>query len=119
MTLGFTFYTLLFSMTNIKEAYSELVEVLRQNNHERAKRLITETPALLTYRDDSGRLPVHWAATGGCLPFVELVRSTNPEMMSATDDSGWTPLMIASSAGRFDVCRYLLSAIPDYDIDHQ
>uniref|UniRef100_A0A914C0T5 26S proteasome non-ATPase regulatory subunit 10 n=1 Tax=Acrobeloides nanus TaxID=290746 RepID=A0A914C0T5_9BILA len=97
-------------MSSINEKYAELVEFLRQNSAENAKRVVTENSSLMRHRDDSGRLPIHWASAGGCVPFVEFSVADNPESLNSTDDSGWTPLMIAASAGRFDVCRFLLGS---------
>lgn len=37
---------------------------------------------------------------------------------NAEDDLGWTPLMCASSAGRVDVVRFLLT-LPTVDVSHQ
>lgn len=62
----FLIYTCIcyFEMASIKEKFNELVESLRQNSAEKAKRIVTETPELMSYKDDSGRLPIHWAASG-------------------------------------------------------
>ncbi|KAI6198254.1 Ankyrin repeat protein [Aphelenchoides fujianensis] len=90
----------------LREKHADLVEFLRNNLPDGAKKLVVETPALMRFQDESGRLPIHWAATGGCLPFVELAISQEPELAAKGDDAGWTPLMIAASAGRFDVARF-------------
>lgn len=105
-------------MTSIKEKFNELVDCLRQNSAEKAKRIVTETPELLSYKDDSERLPIHWACVGGCLPFVEYSISDNLGNINATDETGWTPLMIAASAGRFDVCRFLVGS-PHCEVNHR
>uniref|UniRef100_A0A1I7SMG0 ANK_REP_REGION domain-containing protein n=1 Tax=Bursaphelenchus xylophilus TaxID=6326 RepID=A0A1I7SMG0_BURXY len=104
--------------TEKSNKYSELVEFLRSNLPEGAKKIVQEDKSLLNFKDDSGRIAIHWAASGGCLPFIELVLRDNPEMALATDDSGWSVLMIASSAGHFDVVKYLLSSC-DCDVNHR
>ncbi|KAI6175171.1 26S proteasome non-ATPase regulatory subunit 10 [Aphelenchoides fujianensis] len=102
----------------LREKHADLVEFLRNNLPDGAKKLVVETPALMHFQDESGRLPIHWAATGGCLPFVELAISQEPELAAKSDDAGWTPLMIAVSAGRFDVARFLLTRT-ECDVNHQ
>jgi ankyrin repeat protein len=42
----------------------------------------------------------------------------NEELFTKTDDSGFTPLMIAVSAGRFEVAKFLLS-FTQTDVNHQ
>ncbi|CAD5229383.1 unnamed protein product [Bursaphelenchus okinawaensis] len=98
--------------------YSELIEFLRSNLPEGAKKIVQEDQSLLNFKDDSGRLAVHWAASGGCVAFLELVLPGHPEMADAVDDSKWNLLMIATSAGHFDVIKYLLSRC-DCDVNHR
>ncbi|KAI6232066.1 hypothetical protein M3Y95_00447700 [Aphelenchoides besseyi] len=102
----------------LREKHAQLVEFLRNNLPDGAKKLIVENKELMTFQDESGRLPIHWAASGGCLPFVELCVSTDPALVTKSDDAGWTPLMIAVSAGRYDVVRFLLSQT-QCDVNHQ
>lgn len=76
----------------LKDKYAELVEFLRNNLPEGAKKVINENKELMTYEVD-GRLPLHWACSGGCLPFVELAVSNDNELVTRADDSGFTPLV--------------------------
>lgn len=100
----------------LRKKHAELVEFLRQNLPEGAKRLVVDSPALVTFKDESGRLPVHWAASGGCLAFIELILRDHPEFVQAVDDSGWSLLMIAVSAGHTEVVKFLLSSC-DVDVN--
>lgn len=91
---------------DLRNKYAELVEFLRSNLPDGAKKLIVENDKLMTYVDDDGRLPVssvfvyalavqvHWACSGGCLPFVELAVGSNHDLLKKADDSGFTPLVI-------------------------
>jgi ankyrin repeat protein len=98
--------------------FNELVEALRQNLPELAKKSFIEHGWLLNYFDDSNRNAVHWAAVGGCLSIIELIASRDPKILTLSDDSGWNLLMLASSAGRIEVVRYLLSSV-DSDVNHK
>ena len=67
---------------------AELAEFLRNNLPDGAKRLVVEDDRLMKMADESGRLPVHWAACGGCLPFVELAgESANIRARKSADAS--------------------------------
>uniref|UniRef100_A0A0R3RID2 ANK_REP_REGION domain-containing protein n=1 Tax=Elaeophora elaphi TaxID=1147741 RepID=A0A0R3RID2_9BILA len=95
---------------------TELIESLRKNNAEDAKRLLQKYDTLRSGKDDSGRTAVHWAASGGCLEIVKFCVSQHEDDAIALDDMGWTPLMIACSAGRLEVVRYLIS-LPLVDVN--
>jgi len=62
---------------------------------------------LATVKDDSGRLPLHWACAGGHTELVMFLLEKAGQL-DLEDDSGWTPLMIAASAGRTDIVRHLI-----------
>lgn len=98
--------------------FNNLADVLRQNQADSAKKLLMEYDWLLKFEDDTGRRAVHWAAVGGCLPFIELINSLDPEALGKADDSGWTLLLIAASAGRLNVIQYLLGSV-HVDVNHR
>uniref|UniRef100_A0A5K3FD40 ANK_REP_REGION domain-containing protein n=2 Tax=Mesocestoides corti TaxID=53468 RepID=A0A5K3FD40_MESCO len=70
---------------------------------------VTADPSLISLKDSSGRTILHWSACGGHLELVKILiqKGCQPD---EPDESGWTPLMIAVSAGREDVVAYLLDA---------
>uniref|UniRef100_A0A914W5J5 26S proteasome non-ATPase regulatory subunit 10 n=1 Tax=Plectus sambesii TaxID=2011161 RepID=A0A914W5J5_9BILA len=96
-------------MTSLLEINRDFCEFLRTNDAQAAKKQIVEHPELVTFKDDSGRVAVHWAASGGCLEMLEYCIGQNDAMVDITDEVGWTPLMIAASAGRAEAVKYLLS----------
>ncbi|KAM7541439.1 hypothetical protein Aperf_G00000032655 [Anoplocephala perfoliata] len=71
--------------------------------------LINSDPNMIALKDSSGRTVLHWAACGGHVELVKCLiqRGCRPD---EPDSSGWTPLMIAVSAGREDVVVYLLDS---------
>ena len=71
---------------------------------------ISQDERRLTSTDDSGRTVMHWACSGGhanILSWLLEQPGSNPDVR---DDSRWTPLIIASSAGHEDCVHLLLGA---------
>lgn len=65
--------------------------------------------AVLDQPDADGRTPLHWAASSDAkLDIVEALSSAGSIDVDARDHSGWTSLMIASSAGASSIVRWLL-----------
>nr|VZI50428.1 unnamed protein product [Spirometra erinaceieuropaei] len=64
-------------------------------------------PSVIASKDSCGRNVLHWSASGGHLELVKYLIEAGTKGDEA-DESGWTPLMIAVSAGRDDVAEYLL-----------
>lgn len=92
------------------KTFDQLVLHIQNKNGDEAKKIIEADIKLLDYVDLSGRMAIHWAASSGCLSFIEFVLQTNEALVSKTDASEWTPLMIAASAGHLDVVKCLLSS---------
>lgn len=63
------------------------------------------------YQDE--RQPLHWACSGGHDIIVEYLLNVCNAPVDEADDSGWTPLIIASSAGRENIVCLLLSKNAD------
>ncbi|CAD6197565.1 unnamed protein product [Caenorhabditis auriculariae] len=103
---------------NLSELTAELAKLLRAANEDDAKRLLTKVPQLLQTKDDSGRSVVHFAAVGGCVSIFQYALLTDPGAADKPDDLGWTPLMIAASAGRTELVRYLVG-LAQVNILHQ
>uniref|UniRef100_A0AC34FJ21 26S proteasome non-ATPase regulatory subunit 10 n=1 Tax=Panagrolaimus sp. ES5 TaxID=591445 RepID=A0AC34FJ21_9BILA len=106
------------SKTEKTVIFNEFVDALRQNLPELAKKFLVEHNWLTNHVDDSGRTAVHWAAVGGCLSILELIASRDPHVLTVSDDAGWNLIMLASSAGRDQVVKYLLSSV-DSDVNHK
>ncbi|VDN59357.1 unnamed protein product [Dracunculus medinensis] len=95
---------------------TKLCNFLLENKAEEAKRILLQHNDLIFSKDDSGRAAIHWAATGGCLEIVQFCVSLDENAAADPDDSGWTPLMIACSAGRINVVKYLLNITVDVNV---
>ncbi|VDM59304.1 unnamed protein product [Angiostrongylus costaricensis] len=100
------------------EDLHEYAELLHQSNDEGAKRMISRVSGILEATDDAGRSTPHFAAVGGCLPILQFSISQDKSAADRPDAMGWTPLMIAASAGRLEIVRHLLS-LPDVDVNHR
>ncbi|KZO96536.1 ankyrin [Calocera viscosa TUFC12733] len=75
--------------------------------------LLSSNPSLLDNKDVDGRTPLHWASTRH-KDVVELLLSHNPPPdVNIKDSQGWTPLMIAASAGQDDIVELLIGAGAD------
>lgn len=59
------------------------------------------------------RQPIHWACSGGHEIIVEYLLNVCCSPVDEADDSGWTPLIIASSAGRDNIVKLLLERKAD------
>ncbi|VDO62641.1 unnamed protein product [Schistosoma margrebowiei] len=68
---------------------------------------ILESDGEKSFVDQAGRNPLHWAACGGHLELVKILLTRGYDK-DCKDQSNWTPLMIAISAGRGNVASYLI-----------
>lgn len=60
-------------------------------------------------KDADGRTPLHWAVSSDAhLEIVRALLEAGDVDVNAQDTGGWTPLMIASSAGAARVVKELL-----------
>ena len=62
------------------------------------EQLLAANPELVHVRDDEGRTPLHWAASGGHKEVAELVLSKGADPY-VKDDAGQTPLSLAVKGG--------------------
>lgn len=65
--------------------------------------------------DDSGRLPIHWAAQEGHLDFCNWLAEQGADI-DVEEEDGRTPFVYAVSEGHLAVVKYLISK--GVDIDH-
>lgn len=82
---------------------------------ERLSELIEQQRDLVSSLDESRRVPLHWAASGGHESCASLLLEYGSPVDTA-DDSGWTPLVIATSAGRHQIVTLLLDR--GADVNH-
>lgn len=67
--------------------------------------------AMAKYQDE--RQPLHWACSGGHDVVVDYLLNVCNVPVDDADDSGWTPLIIASSAGHENIVKTLLQCDAD------
>ena len=60
--------------------------------------------------DEDERSVLHWACASGNTEAVKLILSYPDVNLNSQDDSGWTPLMSAVSAGYVDIIQLLLES---------
>jgi len=71
--------------------------------------LVREKPTLLRSKDDSGREAFHWAVSRGHAELAgKLFDQVGKAAVDTADDDGWTPLIIAASAGHNQLVEMLL-----------
>lgn len=72
------------------------------------KKYILEKGISVNSTDDDERTPLHWAAAYGETETVQFLLSLPDVDIDHQDDSGWTALMSAVSAGHVPVVEVLL-----------
>jgi len=68
--------------------------------------------SLICEVDETGRTVLHWASSGGHTNLVQWLIE-HQASVDTRDDSNWTPLIIAASAGHEAVVRLLIGAGAD------
>ncbi|CAI6334237.1 unnamed protein product [Periconia digitata] len=75
-------------------------EACREGHLQTVESLLSASPKLTLVTDPDSRLPLHWATTSASLAIATLLLQHTPSLdthIDASDSSGWTALMIASS----------------------
>ncbi|KAK8792494.1 hypothetical protein WA588_004989, partial [Blastocystis sp. NMH] len=69
--------------------------------------------------DDDRRTPLHWASASKNTELVRYLLSIPTIQVNAQDESGYTPLMCAVSAGREETVSLLLAAGADVNMENE
>lgn len=78
---------------------------------------ILESPELITQKDVNDRSILHWAAVMGKQRLVELLLSFNECSIDESDDTGATPLILATLKGNMPICKMLIDR--GANVNHQ
>ncbi|KAG1953889.1 transient receptor potential cation channel subfamily A [Pimephales promelas] len=79
--------------------------------------LIQKSPEHLSFRDENGASPLHYASAGGNLDIIRLIVSTvGPEELNVQDEQGRTPLHWAVEKDQQQSCELLLDLGADPNI---
>ncbi|VEU22633.1 DEKNAAC103446 [Brettanomyces naardenensis] len=128
----------------MSEDTTEIHRAVMDGNIMTLKGLLAENPSLALLKDQDSRTPLHWACSFQRLDMVEIllnpsdivgvkdiVGSTNNSVQSPhqqkalididdlADESGWTPLHIASSVGNLQIVKALIEHKPTPDVNQQ
>ena len=90
----------------------EIHDAARDGDLAKVAALIKQNPALVSSKDGTGLLPLHWAAIRGRKDVAELLL-TNKADVNAKDNNGVTPLHYAAANGQVDVASLLLASKAD------
>jgi ankyrin repeat protein len=80
-------------------------DAVRSRDVQRIDELLAQSPGLITSRDDSQRLPLHWAALGGDVAIIEKVFESS--LLSEGDFAGFQPLHLAAM-GQLEATKWLI-----------
>ena len=81
---------------------------VRANDLDQVIKLAQNDQSVAT-KDEDARTALHWSASSGSLEVLEWLLSQPGTLVNAQDDAGWTPLMIAVSAGHVEIVVPLLN----------
>ncbi|VDO92365.1 unnamed protein product [Soboliphyme baturini] len=87
---------------------SEICSLAYEGKGKEVKELIKKDSSLASAKDESGRIPLHWACSAGHSEIVQFLFDYSKAGFDEPDDAGWTPLMISASAGRTDIVKFLI-----------
>lgn len=97
-----------------------LHEACRDGKLSVVKELVSEAPELCTTKDLDGRYPLHWAVSFQHEPVVEYLLSQmeGQDLDELVDESGWSPLHVASSVGNLAIVKTLMDStnMPDVNL---
>lgn len=110
---------------------SDLQRAVMEGNCGIVKSLLAKDPQLALARDGDNRIPLHWATSFLNHEMVQMLLNPSKYANDKTakpividlddfgDDSGWTPLHIAASAGDFEIFKLLATHDPQPDYNQQ
>ncbi|KAI9598322.1 ankyrin repeat-containing domain protein [Syncephalis fuscata] len=87
----------------------QLNDALLNSDNELVRLTLADNPSLAKTKDEDQRIPLHWAASSGQEEAVRLLLALGSDV-NAVDEDGWTPLIIAVSAGHRSIVDILLNA---------
>lgn len=107
----------------------DIIRTVFDGNNGILREMLSDNPDLVFTKDADSRTPLHWAASFQNLDMVKLL--LNPLQLSDgeksgnfvvdvdefLDDSKWTPLHIAASAGNLEIFRTIATHEPLPDIN--
>ncbi|CDO94781.1 unnamed protein product [Kluyveromyces dobzhanskii CBS 2104] len=85
------------------------------------QQILSENPRAVMVKDDDSRYPLHWAVSFQHDSIVELLLSymKKVDLDTVVDDSGWSPVHIASSTGSATILQKLLDHTIEPNVDAQ
>lgn len=126
----------LASTRDMSTEASDIQRAVADGNVGIVRTLLAKDPALALARDADERTPLHWAVSFQNKELVQLLldpaqcvdgaeeqkkwrKKTEIDLDDLVDESGWTPLHIAASAGSFDIFKLLALHEPRADVNLQ
>lgn len=87
---------------------ADLLMAIASDDFDVAEGKIAENKALVTQKDPNERLLLHWAAVMGKQRLVELLLGYPECPVDEADDTGATPLILATLKGSLSICKMLI-----------
>ncbi|QEU61560.1 Nas6 [Kluyveromyces lactis] len=88
---------------------------------EKVQQILSEFPGAVKVKDDDGRYPLHWAVSFQQDNIIDILLSymKKIDLDTILDESGWSPVHIASSIGSVTILEKLLNHTVEPNLDLQ
>lgn len=93
----------------LSDAEKTLVDWVKEGNQQGVGRALAQDRSAVNTPDETGLLPIHWAADRGHTSIVKMLIEADADK-NAVDPDGQTPLHYAASCGHSETLRFLLDA---------
>lgn len=89
--------------------FNVLLKILRKENIEELREIISKAPKLLQAKDKNGRSLLHYCAEHQSVLCAEYLITKDPSLLEERDNEGYTPLHLCTINGNQTITRFLVA----------